>query len=96
LCLEIDGKPVGITLRISRLNQQLVAGLSDRALDLLEIAALVYGADAAVSRARTYLVQRFASSGLDEALGVELIENIPWQGYRLAPDRVTVRQIEQD
>lgn len=50
LRLEIDGKPVGVKLRISQLNSQLVAGLPDRALDLLEIAALVYGADAAVSR----------------------------------------------
>ncbi|KRS13558.1 hypothetical protein XM53_06690 [Roseovarius atlanticus] len=49
-----------------------------------------------VMRARSYLRQRFASSGLDEALGGELIENNPWQGYRLAPDRVIVRKIEQD
>lgn len=50
LRLEIDGKPMGVKLRIGRLSAQLVVGLPDRALDLLEIAALVYGADAAISR----------------------------------------------
>ncbi len=50
LRLEIDKNPVGIKLRVSQLNHQLVAGLPDRALDLLEIAALAYGVDAAVSR----------------------------------------------
>ncbi|WP_317057217.1 hypothetical protein [Roseovarius rhodophyticola] len=50
LRFEINGKPVGVKLRISQLNSQLVAGLPDRALDLLEVAALIYGADAAVSR----------------------------------------------
>ncbi|MGX9352229.1 7-cyano-7-deazaguanine synthase [Shimia sp. W99] len=49
-----------------------------------------------VMRARSYLRQRIASSGLDEALGTELIENNPWQGYRLAPDRVTVWKTKQD
>ncbi len=39
-----------MTLRIGQLNRQLVEGLQARALDLLEIAALVYCADAAVSR----------------------------------------------
>lgn len=50
LRLRIDGREVGMTLRISQLNRQLVAGLPDRALDLLEIAGLVYCADSAVSR----------------------------------------------
>ena len=50
LRLEIDGKTVGVKLRISQLNEQLVSGLSDRAHDLLEIAGIVYGADAAISR----------------------------------------------
>lgn len=50
LRFEIDGKIVGVKLRISRLYQRLVVHLPDRALDLMEIAALVYGVDAAVSR----------------------------------------------
>lgn len=50
LRLSIDGAPFGVKLRISQLNKQMVAALSDRALDLLEIAALVYGADAVASR----------------------------------------------
>lgn len=37
-------------MRIRQLNEQMVAGLPDRALDLLELAAPVYGADAAVRR----------------------------------------------
>ncbi len=50
LRLSIDGEHAGVKLLISQLNKQMVAGLPDRALDLLEIAALVYAADAAVSR----------------------------------------------
>ncbi|URF46379.1 hypothetical protein [Dinoroseobacter shibae] len=50
LRLTIDGAPVTMKLSIGRLSARLVADLPDRALDLLEIAALVYGADAAVSR----------------------------------------------
>jgi 7-cyano-7-deazaguanine synthase in queuosine biosynthesis len=50
LRLSIDGRNVGMTLRISQFNKQLVEGLRHRALDLLEIAALVYCADASVSR----------------------------------------------
>lgn len=53
LCLEIDGNPVGVKVRIGHLNAQLVAELPDRALDLLEVAAVVYGADAAISRGGT-------------------------------------------
>ncbi|EAQ12488.1 7-cyano-7-deazaguanine synthase in queuosine biosynthesis [Maritimibacter alkaliphilus HTCC2654] len=53
LRLEIDGNPAGVKVCISHLNAQLVADLPDRALDLLEVAAVVYGADAAVSRGGT-------------------------------------------
>ena len=53
LRLSIDGNQVGIKLSISHLNAHLVAELPDRALDLLEVAAVVYGADAAVSRGGT-------------------------------------------
>ena len=50
LRLEIDGKPAAVTLRVSNLNRQLVSDLPGRALDLMELAALVYGVDAIVSR----------------------------------------------
>ncbi|MEQ9692625.1 7-cyano-7-deazaguanine synthase [Shimia sp. SDUM112013] len=53
LRLTIDGKPVGVKVCISHLSAQLVADLSDRTMDLLEVAAVVYGADAAVSRGGT-------------------------------------------
>lgn len=49
-----------------------------------------------VNRARKNLEERFVSSGLDAALGRELVENIPWQGYRLRPDQVTVQRISLD
>ncbi|ABV94958.1 hypothetical protein Dshi_3225 [Dinoroseobacter shibae DFL 12 = DSM 16493] len=45
-----------------------------------------------VLRARNALQKKFASSGLDADATREIIENVPWQGYRLAPDRVTVRR----
>lgn len=50
LRLRIDERTVGVKIRISQLSRQLVENLPDRTLDLLEIAALVYGADSAVSR----------------------------------------------
>ena len=50
LAFEIDGQPKSVTLKIGQMNRKLVAALPDRALDLIEIAALVYAVDAAVSR----------------------------------------------
>lgn len=47
-----------------------------------------------VSRARSELRRKFESAGLDGTNGEELIENIPWHGYRLRPDRVVVRAIK--
>lgn len=44
-----------------------------------------------VGRARTHLRQRFASAGLGKEIGSNMIENIPWEGYRLAPELVKVR-----
>ncbi len=44
-----------------------------------------------VSRTRTLLGAKFESAGLDPEDGKILIENIPWSGYRLRPDRVRVR-----
>lgn len=43
-----------------------------------------------VSRVRNQLGAKFASAGLDPEDGKNLIENIPWHGYRLRPDRVKV------
>ena len=53
LPLTIDEKQHGVTLKIGGFNKRLTAGLPDRLLDLLEIATLVYGMDAAVSRGGT-------------------------------------------
>jgi 7-cyano-7-deazaguanine synthase in queuosine biosynthesis len=50
LRFAIDGSEVGVSLRVGQLSRRLVARLPDRALDLLELAALVYGVDSAVSR----------------------------------------------
>lgn len=44
-----------------------------------------------VFRARSFLGNKFASAEKDADQGKELIENLPGLGYRLAPDRVTVR-----
>jgi hypothetical protein len=46
-----------------------------------------------VSRTRTLLGTKFASAGLDPEEGKNLVENIPWSGYRLRPDRVRVRYV---
>ena len=50
LPFELDGVAKAVSLRIGGFNRSLVAGLPDLALDILEIAALVYSIDAAVSR----------------------------------------------
>ena len=47
----------------------------------------------AVSRSRQKLAKTFASAGLEAGDGHALIENIPWSGYRLCPDRVRVRMV---
>jgi DNA-binding winged helix-turn-helix (wHTH) protein len=44
-----------------------------------------------VNRSRSDLRKRFESADLDSNVGDGLIENIPWQGYRLRPDFVDVR-----
>lgn len=43
-----------------------------------------------INRTRNTLLQKFASAGLDEDIAEGLIENLPWHGYRLNPDRVNV------
>jgi len=45
-----------------------------------------------VNRARKQLEAAFDTAGLDPDLGGRLIENLPWHGYRLTPDMVTVRK----
>ena len=45
-----------------------------------------------ISRMRSDLKGRFQSAGIPNAESLEFIENIPWNGYRLASDRVTVRR----
>lgn len=50
LRLDLDGTEVSVRLQVAQLSRRLVARLPDRALDLLELAAVVYGVDAAVSR----------------------------------------------
>ncbi len=44
-----------------------------------------------VLRAKAELRKRLTSAGMDAAIESTIIENQPWHGYRLAPDRVTVR-----
>lgn len=44
-----------------------------------------------VGRSRGLLGRKFVSAGLERQNGRDLIENLPWQGYRLNPTRVQVR-----
>ena len=46
-----------------------------------------------VSRTRKLLGTKFASAGLDPEDGKNLIESLPWSGYRLRPDGVRVRYL---
>ena len=49
-----------------------------------------------INRTRGYLGKKFASAGFETEDGKTLIENSPWQGYRLRPDRVRIRVITED
>lgn len=49
-----------------------------------------------VRRTRTLLGTKFSSAGLDAEDGKDLIENLPWKGYRLRPDRVKVRILPEN
>ncbi len=57
LAFTLDGKPRRVSVQIGKLNKQLLTGLSDHAIDLLEIASLVYAVDALVSRGGPVLRQ---------------------------------------
>ena len=46
LAFTLDGEPRRVSVQIGKLSKQLLTGLSDRAIDLLEIASLVYAVDA--------------------------------------------------
>ncbi|MEO1406877.1 MAG: 7-cyano-7-deazaguanine synthase, partial [Pseudomonadota bacterium] len=50
-------EPRRVSVQIGKLNEQLLTGLSDHAIDLLEIASLVYAVDALVSRGGTVMRQ---------------------------------------
>ncbi len=82
---------------------------SGRGLDLLDYPTIDAGKlaerlalsdDAAlrqsVRRTRGQLGKKFASAGFEEEDVKALIENIPWSGYRLNPERVTVRMLLPD
>ena len=57
LAFTLDGEPRRVSVQIGKLSKQLLTGLSDRAIDLLEIASLVYAVDALVSRGGTVMRQ---------------------------------------
>jgi hypothetical protein len=49
-----------------------------------------------INRARGQLGRKFASAGRDPDAGKEIIQNVPWHGYRLDPERVTVRMMSTE
>lgn len=57
LAFVLDGNHRRVSLEIGKLSEQMLSGLSDRALDLLEIAGLVYAVDALASRGGTAMSQ---------------------------------------
>jgi hypothetical protein len=46
-----------------------------------------------INRTRGQLGRKFESSGRDPVAGRRIIENLPWHGYRLDPEQVTVRML---
>ena len=57
LAFTLDGEPRRVSVQIGKLSKQLLTGLSNRAIDLLEIASLVYAVDALVRRGGTVMRQ---------------------------------------
>ncbi len=57
LAFTLDGELKRVSVQIGKLNKQLLAGLSNHVIDLLEIASLVYAVDALVSRGGTVMRQ---------------------------------------
>lgn len=43
-----------------------------------------------IMRTRGTLARKFTSAGLDPEQGSNLIENLPWHGYRLLPEKIVV------
>ncbi|SMY06993.1 7-cyano-7-deazaguanine synthase [Flavimaricola marinus] len=88
LSVLADEHLVGAGQGLDPLDYPTLSGgvLADR-LGLLDDAAVRQS----VNRSRSQLAQRFGSADFEAEDGKVLIENIPWSGYRLAPDRVTVR-----
>ncbi|KMK68597.1 7-cyano-7-deazaguanine synthase [Puniceibacterium sp. IMCC21224] len=105
LRFEIDGKVKSISLRISQMSRQLVTHLPDMAIDLIELAAFVYGIDSSVSRGgladqqmgakwhRSFLVEvpvRALDRWSDPDLKRELEETLMF----LSGDRFTFRFVQ--
>ena len=65
------------------------AGKLAEKLELTDDAALRQS----VRRSRKHLGAKFASAGFASEAGEALIENLPWRGYRLNPERVKVRML---
>jgi hypothetical protein len=49
-----------------------------------------------VNRAKTLLKTKMASSGRELQEAEAIIENVPWHGYRLTPDRIMVRKVKTE
>jgi len=103
--IVLKGAPFDLLLALA--NEYLNA--AGKGLDLLDYPPLTAGrlcdklgleteesVRRRVLRARSNLGSKFVSAGRDASLSIELIENIPGMGYRLAPDRVTVRMMRDD
>lgn len=81
LRLRFGDKTAQATLRIDRLSARLVATLPPRALDLIEIAAFVYVADAAIKRGS------LNNSGMGQKWRRHLLLEIPVREPDLWSDR---------
>jgi hypothetical protein len=89
LRFEIDGKPKGGTIRIGQLSRALVANLPDEALDLIEIAALVYAVDASETRGGP------TDNRLAEAWYRRFVLEVPVRSLQLWTDPEVRRELEE-
>jgi len=79
LAFTLDGEPRSVSVQISKLSRRLLSGLSDRAVDLLEIASIVYAVDALVSRGGTVMRQMGKNWYRRFAVRMSVRDTATWQ-----------------
>lgn len=79
LAFTLDGETRRVSVQIGKLNRQLLTALPDHAVDLLEIASLVYAVDALVSRGGSVMRQMGKQWHRRFAVTMSVRDIVTWQ-----------------